>query len=111
CCKRSTSQGGRHRTRTAQKDNRGYSVTISAYQCQSDPTWGHQLIFKRAPVRRAPYAMRRLGFVYPGLRSWWIVANVVFIITLVLGYLSWTFVESSALARKKAVSHWINNQF
>lgn len=47
---------------------------------------------------------------FPHLRIWWLVAMIVFFITLVLSYLSWTCVEGPALSRKKAVSNWLNDR-
>jgi peptidoglycan/LPS O-acetylase OafA/YrhL len=48
--------------------------------------------------------------LYPGVRPWWAFAAGVFIMTLLLSYLSWTFVESPALARKKAVASWAGDR-
>ena len=44
----------------------------------------------------------------PALRIWWVVAAIVFVVTLMLSYLSRIFVEEPALRQKKIVSNWIN---
>jgi peptidoglycan/LPS O-acetylase OafA/YrhL len=49
------------------------------------------------------------GIVFPDMHIWWIGAATVFLVTLVLAYMSWRFVEGPALKRKKAVSNWIQH--
>ena len=48
---------------------------------------------------------------FPGFKVWWAVAAIVLAAALVLSYMSWTFVESPALRRKKAVSRWVHRRF
>jgi peptidoglycan/LPS O-acetylase OafA/YrhL len=50
------------------------------------------------------------GVVFPDMHIWWIGAATVFLVTLVLAYMSWRFVEGPALERKKAVSSWIQRR-
>ncbi len=47
---------------------------------------------------------------FPNMHIWWIGASIVFVVTLVLAYLSWTFVEGPALKRKKMVLNWVNSR-
>lgn len=49
--------------------------------------------------------------LFPFLRVWWLVAMIVFFITLGLSYLCWTFVEEPALRRKKALTNWVNGRY
>ena len=51
------------------------------------------------------------GLLLPNFRTWWLAAVIVMCTTLVLSYLSWTFVEEPALRRKKDVSNWLNGRF
>jgi peptidoglycan/LPS O-acetylase OafA/YrhL len=51
-----------------------------------------------------------LTLFFPGLKVWWVVATIVLFAVLVLSYVSWTFVESPALRRKKTVSQWIHGR-
>jgi peptidoglycan/LPS O-acetylase OafA/YrhL len=48
--------------------------------------------------------------LFPGIGHWWLLAVLVFVATLILAYLSRILVEEPALARKKALSHWINSR-
>lgn len=48
--------------------------------------------------------------IFPNLRIWWLVAMMVFLITLALSYLSWTLVERPALRQKKEFSSWLSNR-
>jgi peptidoglycan/LPS O-acetylase OafA/YrhL len=50
------------------------------------------------------------GFILPNLRIWWIGALIVFLVTLLLAYASWIFVESPALKRKKDVANWLRRR-
>ena len=52
-----------------------------------------------------------IAFLLPDLHPWWLVALVVACITLIVAYLSWTFVENPALQRKKVVSDRMNALF
>jgi peptidoglycan/LPS O-acetylase OafA/YrhL len=47
------------------------------------------------------------GVALPDVHTWWIGAVTVFLVTLVLAYASWIFVEGPALKKKKAVLNWI----
>ena len=51
-----------------------------------------------------------IGIYFPGFREWWLVAAVVFCVTLVLAYLSWTYIEEPALSHKKIVAEWMNQR-
>jgi peptidoglycan/LPS O-acetylase OafA/YrhL len=50
------------------------------------------------------------GLAFPNMHIWWIGAAAVFLVTLVLAYVSWTFVEGPALRKKKVVSNWIHRR-
>ena len=47
---------------------------------------------------------------FPDVRIWWIAAAAIFLITLVLAYISWTYVEGPALGKKKTVSNWVQRR-
>ena len=81
----------------------GLSVLPGRSLLKRDLSYGIYLI--HAPLLVA------FSLLYPVVQPWWLVAAVVFFITLMLSYLSSRFVESPALARKKAVSNWINDRF
>ena len=49
-----------------------------------------------------------LSLIFPGLRIWWVAAAIVFLITLILAYASWIFVEGPALTRKREASNWVH---
>ncbi len=49
--------------------------------------------------------------LFPLFRVWWLVAIIVFIVTLGLSYLSWRFVEEPALRQKKALTNWVNSLY
>jgi peptidoglycan/LPS O-acetylase OafA/YrhL len=46
------------------------------------------------------------SLTFPNVHTWWVGAVVVFLVTLGLAYVSWIFVESPALSKKKAVANW-----
>jgi peptidoglycan/LPS O-acetylase OafA/YrhL len=50
-------------------------------------------------------------FLLPDLHLGWRLLLIAISITLILAYLSWTFVESPALGRKKLISEWMNQKF
>lgn len=50
------------------------------------------------------------GLIFPNMHIWWIGAAVIFAVTLVLAYASWTFVEGPALKQKKALSNWVHRR-
>ena len=81
----------------------GLSALPAHYLLKRDLSYGIYLI--HAPVLVA------ISLLYPGVRPWWMVAVGVFAITVMLSYLSWTYVEGPALAGKKAVADWINCRF
>jgi peptidoglycan/LPS O-acetylase OafA/YrhL len=81
----------------------GLSVLPGQPLLKHDLSYGVYLI--HAPVLCA------FTLFFPNLRIWWLVAMIVFCITLVLSYLSWTCVEGPALRQKKSVSNWLNGRF
>lgn len=81
----------------------GLSALPGRSLLKHDLSYGVYLI--HAPVLAA------FTLSFPNLRIWWLVAVIVFLITLVLSYLSWTCVERPALRQKKAVSDWLNDHF
>jgi peptidoglycan/LPS O-acetylase OafA/YrhL len=50
------------------------------------------------------------ALAFPTMHIWWIGAAAVFLVTVLLSYASWTFVEGPALSKKKAVSNWIHRR-
>jgi peptidoglycan/LPS O-acetylase OafA/YrhL len=48
--------------------------------------------------------------LFPNMHIWWIGALIVFLVTLVLAYASWIFVESPAVRRKKEIANWIRQR-
>jgi peptidoglycan/LPS O-acetylase OafA/YrhL len=42
--------------------------------------------------------------VFPNIHPWWLVSVVVFLITIILAYTSWTFIEKPSLKRKRMLS-------
>jgi peptidoglycan/LPS O-acetylase OafA/YrhL len=80
----------------------GLSVLPGRSLVSRDLSYGIYLI--HAPV------LVGVNLLYPGVLRWWMAAVVVFFIALTSSYLSWTFVEAPALARKKAVSNWANDR-
>lgn len=81
----------------------GLSVLPGQPILKHDLSYGVYLI--HAPI------LATVSWFFPGLRNWWLVAAIVFLITLGLSYLSWTFVEGPALRQKKRVSIWLNSRF
>ncbi|NGZ09621.1 MAG: acyltransferase [Nitrospira sp. LK70] len=51
-----------------------------------------------------------LSLLFPKLHTWWVTAMIALPITLLLSYLSWTFVERPTLTQKKTVSNWLNSR-
>lgn len=81
----------------------GLSALPGQSLLKHDLSYGVYLI--HAPVLAA------FILLFPHMRIWWLGAVVVLVITLVLSYLSWTWVEGPALRRKKSVSNWLNDRF
>ncbi|MEH2475588.1 peptidoglycan/LPS O-acetylase OafA/YrhL [Nitrobacteraceae bacterium AZCC 2161] len=50
------------------------------------------------------------GLTFPNMHIWWIGAAAIFVVTLVLAYVSWIFVEGPALKQKKALSKWVHRR-
>jgi peptidoglycan/LPS O-acetylase OafA/YrhL len=49
-------------------------------------------------------------FPFLALQAWWLVAVIVLSVTLVLAYLSWTYVEGPAMSHKKIVADWLSQR-
>jgi len=81
----------------------GQSVLPGRSLLKRDLSYGVYLI--HAPILVA------FTVFYPEVKLWWLVATVVFSITLMLSYLSSRYVESPALARKAIISNWMNDRF
>jgi peptidoglycan/LPS O-acetylase OafA/YrhL len=45
--------------------------------------------------------------VFPNIYPWWLVSLAVFLITIILAYTSWTFIEKPSLKRKRVVSSFL----
>ncbi|MGV7218135.1 acyltransferase family protein [Bradyrhizobium sp. UFLA05-112] len=76
----------------------GLSALPGKVPLKHDLSYGVYLI--HAPVLLA------FSLTFPNMHTWWIGAAVVFLVTLVLAYASWVFVESPVLSKKKMVSKW-----
>jgi peptidoglycan/LPS O-acetylase OafA/YrhL len=50
------------------------------------------------------------SLTFPNMHIWWIGAASIFLVTLVLAYVSWIFVEGPAMRRKKAVANWVHRR-
>jgi peptidoglycan/LPS O-acetylase OafA/YrhL len=80
----------------------GLSLLPGNVPLKHDLSYGVYLI--HAPILIA------FGLTFPNMHMWWIGAAVVFLVTLVLAYASWIFVESPALSKKKVASNWIHRR-
>ncbi|MGL3107809.1 acyltransferase family protein [Bradyrhizobium sp. BR 1432] len=76
----------------------GLSALPGKVPLKHDLSYGVYLI--HAPVLLA------FSLTFPSMHIWWIGAAVVFLVTLVLAYASWIFVEGPALSKKKVASKW-----
>jgi peptidoglycan/LPS O-acetylase OafA/YrhL len=76
----------------------GLSALPGKVPLKHDLSYGVYLI--HAPILLA------FSLTFPNMRIWWIGAVVIFLITAILAYVSWIFVEKPALDKKKAVSTW-----
>lgn len=77
----------------------GLSALPGKVPLKHDLSYGVYLI--HAPILLA------FSLTFPNMHIWWIGAAVVFLLTLVLAYASWIFVERPALSRKKVASTWV----
>ena len=77
----------------------GLSAVPGKVLLRHDLSYGVYLI--HAPILVA------FGLAFPNMHIWWIGAAAIFLVTLVLAYVSWIFVEGPALRNKKAVSNWV----
>lgn len=50
------------------------------------------------------------GLAFPNMHIWWIGAATVFLVTLVLAFVSWVFVEGPALRKRKVVSNSVHRR-
>lgn len=75
----------------------GLSALPGKVPLKHDLSYGVYLI--HAPILLA------FSLTFPNMHIWWVGAVVVFLITLVLAYLSWVCVEGPALSKKKAASN------
>ena len=80
----------------------GLSVLPGKVPLKYDLSYGVYLI--HAPILLA------FSLAFPNMHIWWIGAAVVFLVTLVLAYASWIFVEGPALSKKKVVSNWVHRR-
>jgi peptidoglycan/LPS O-acetylase OafA/YrhL len=80
----------------------GLSVLPGKVPLKHDLSYGVYLI--HAPVLVA------FSLTFPNMHIWWIGAAVVFLLTLVLAYASWIFVEGPALSKKKVASNWVHRR-
>jgi peptidoglycan/LPS O-acetylase OafA/YrhL len=76
----------------------GLSALPGKVPLKHDLSYGMYLI--HAPILLA------FSLALPNMHIWWIGAAVVFVVTLLLAYASWVFVERPALSRKKVASNW-----
>jgi peptidoglycan/LPS O-acetylase OafA/YrhL len=80
----------------------GLSALPGKMPLRHDLSYGVYLI--HAPILVA------LSLTFPNMHIWWIGAVIVFSVTLVLAYASWTLVEGPALKKKKAASNWVHRR-
>ena len=80
----------------------GLSVLPGKVPIKHDLSYGVYLI--HAPILLA------FRLTFPDMHIWWIGAAVVLLVTLVLAYASWIFVEGPALSKKKVVSNWVHRR-
>jgi peptidoglycan/LPS O-acetylase OafA/YrhL len=78
----------------------GLSVLPGKRLLKRDLSYGIYLI--HAPILIA------LTVLFPNLPPWGLLAGIVFLISLILSYFSWIFVEGPALRQKRAVSRMVN---
>jgi peptidoglycan/LPS O-acetylase OafA/YrhL len=78
----------------------GLSVLPGKVLLKHDLSYGVYLI--HAPILLA------FSLIFPSMHIWWIGAAIVFLVTLVLAYASWIFVEGPALSMKKVASNWVH---
>jgi peptidoglycan/LPS O-acetylase OafA/YrhL len=78
----------------------GLSSLPAKVPLKHDLSYGVYLI--HAPILVA------FSLTFPNMHTWPIGAAVVFFITSILAYLSWVFIESPSLKRKKAASNWVH---
>jgi peptidoglycan/LPS O-acetylase OafA/YrhL len=80
----------------------GLSLLPGKVPLRHDLSYGVYLI--HAPIL--------IGFslTFPNMHIWWIGAVIVFLVTLVLAYVSWIFVEGPALSKKKVASNWVHRR-
>jgi peptidoglycan/LPS O-acetylase OafA/YrhL len=76
----------------------GLSFLPGKVLLRHDISYGVYLI--HAPILAA------FSLIFPSMHTWWIGAATVFLVTLVLAYFSWIFVEGPALKRKTVLSNW-----
>jgi peptidoglycan/LPS O-acetylase OafA/YrhL len=76
----------------------GLSALPGKVPLKHDLSYGVYLI--HAPILIA------FSHIFPNMHIWWIGAAIVFVVTLVLAYASWMFVEGPALSRKRMASNW-----
>jgi peptidoglycan/LPS O-acetylase OafA/YrhL len=80
----------------------GLSILPGKVPLKYDLSYGMYLI--HAPVLVA------FSLMFPNMHIWWIGATIVFLITLILAYCSWVFVESPAMSRKKVATNWVHRR-
>ncbi|MFT4115717.1 acyltransferase family protein [Bradyrhizobium sp.] len=78
----------------------GLSQLPERVRLKHDISYGVYLI--HAPVLFA------FSLTFPDVRTWWVAALAVALVTSSLAYASWTFVENPALRKKKAAATWVN---
>ncbi|QIP05498.1 acyltransferase family protein [Bradyrhizobium symbiodeficiens] len=80
----------------------GLSNLSGRVSLKKDLSYGIYLI--HAPVLFA------FSLTFPGVHTWWIGAVVVVLLTSILAYASWVFVERPALNKKKAAAVWVQRR-
>ena len=80
----------------------GLSTLPAHSYLKRDLSYGVYLI--HAPV------LITIVVLFPSFRIWWLVAAVVLFVSLVMAYLSWTYVEGPSLRHKKVIAEWISQR-
>jgi peptidoglycan/LPS O-acetylase OafA/YrhL len=80
----------------------GLSVLPGASLIKRDLSYGIYLM--HAPILVA------LVVLCPAVKTWWVGAMIAFPISIVLSYLSWTFIEEPMLRQKKTLPNWISGR-
>jgi peptidoglycan/LPS O-acetylase OafA/YrhL len=80
----------------------GLSRPVGVSFVKQDLSYGLYLI--HAPV------LVTLIVMCPFVKTWWMAAAIALPVTMVLSYLSWTYIEAPVLRHKKVISNMVSNR-